>query len=129
MKKAFLILSIVVLVLGTSCSKDDNDSKEIYVRVENTSSIEYYEVVLEMNADNIFDYRSIKPGEKTEYRKFNFASNMPNALIDIDRKAYKFLYNDDLGYTEFDSGYYTFKISTYDIGNNEISLYFEITTD
>ena len=128
MKKTFLILSIILLVLGTSCSKDD-DSKEIYVRVENTSSIEYDEVVLEMNADNIFNDQLINPGEKTEYQKFNFSSNMPNALIDIDKKEYKILYNDDLGYNEFDSGYYTFKISTYDIGNNEISLYFEITTD
>ena len=37
--------------------------------------------------------------------------------------------NSSLGYTEFDSGYYTFKISTFDIGNNEIVLNFEITTD
>jgi len=128
MKKIFLILSLVLLTFGTSCSKDD-DPNEIYVRVENTSLIEYYEVVLEMNADNIFDYHNIKPGEMTEYQKFNFASNMPNALIDIDRKAYKFLYNDDLGFNEFESGYYTFKISTFDIGNDEIALNFEITTD
>jgi hypothetical protein len=127
MKKYLLILSIGFLILGTSCSNNGNE--DIFIKVKNTSLNNFTNVVFEMNPNNITNYGNISSGESTDYKTFDFASNMPNVALEINGEPYQILYNDDTGYNEFKSGFYTFNISTVNIGNDKIALYFEIISD
>ena len=115
MKKKLLILCLTSLILGVSCS-DEDETRQIFVKLENSSSYDYNEISLKMKEDNIYNYQLLKSNESSDYKKFDFASNMPSLSVNIYGQSLKARYYDRLGYSELKDGYYTFKISV--LSNN-----------
>lgn len=110
MKKVSLLV-VMVLTLFLSCEKEKETQlgEGIQIRIENTSSYTYKDVLVKLSEDR--HYGTLAPGEKSAYQTFTTAYRYAYVELKIGDKTYVLQPIDYVGEEELKEGKYTYQIS------------------
>lgn len=106
---SLLVLMLAALVWGCEKEKAGPTGDGIQIRIENTSSHTYKDVVAKMDEDH--SYGTLKSGEKSAYQEFSRAYRYAYVELKIDGQLYVLQPFDFVGEEELKDGKYTYQIS------------------
>ena len=104
----FLIVAIWTLAI-IGCSNDDNP-KEVSIRLENTSQSEYKNIVINTSTGFV-DFPDLNPGERSKYQVFDRAYRYAYVKVEIDGIEQVLQPIDYVGETPLENGNYTYEIA------------------
>lgn len=126
MKKVLiLIISITAFI---SCSKDDENSSELKIRLSNVSQFDFQNIKVDASSGNV-NYGSVKAGEKSAYIVFEAAYRYAFIELEIDGKTYTLQPIDYVGETLLEDGNYTYQINANDSQNQYQKLSLSLIKD
>jgi len=107
MKRIYALMPFFVLVFGCSKEKNEIDSGEVWVRLENATSF-----ILERANVGAISYGDVMAGDKTEYKlvKDPVYSGYCGFMIEGIQSAAGYLTCGTPMPPPFEPGYYTFKV-------------------
>lgn len=109
MKKVSLLV-VMVLMLFLSCEKEKETQlgEGIQIRIENTSSYTYKDVLVKLSEDR--NYGNLAPGTKSDYQTFTTAYRYAYIELKIGNKSYILQPIDYVGEEELKEGKYTYQL-------------------
>jgi len=108
MKKITWILLIGLFFTLTSCS-DDNE-EHVQIRVKNTGSYKYDNLVVNSNGSGDFNFGTILSNQTSEYKHFQYAYQYAFIKFSIDGTEYKMVPIDYVGEEKLEGGKYTYEV-------------------
>lgn len=117
--KTFIMKKILILIVSVaafiSCSKDDENSSELKIRLSNVSQFDFQNIkVNTASSDGNVNFGNLKAGIKTNYKGFEFAYSYAFIELQIDGKTYTLQPIDYVGETPLTDGNYTYQINASD---------------
>ena len=111
MKMKFLhtTLSFIFMCLFVCCSNNNSDDS-ILLRISNTSSFDYKDVIINTTTGNV-SFEDIESGDKTAYQSFETAYRYAYVQLEIDGSMYIIQPIDYVGETPLANGKYTYEIN------------------
>lgn len=110
--KKLLILMVLLLPLF-NCTTNDSGASEVHIRLSNTSTFNYQDIVVNTSTGNI-NFEDIGSGEVSDYKTFETAYRYAFVELKIDDETYTLQPTDYVGETPLSSGYYTYQIDAND---------------
>ena len=114
MKK--ILILIVAITAFISCSKDDENSSDLKIRLSNVSQFDFENIKVNTSTGNV-NYANLKAGEKSDYKGFETAYRYAFIELEIDGKTYTLQPIDYVGETPLTDGNYTYQINASDSQN------------
>lgn len=111
MKKILiLIISITIFI---SCSKDDENSSGLRIRLSNVSQFDFQNIQVNTSTGNV-SYGNVKAGKKSDYKVFETAYRYAFIELQIDGKTYTLQPIDYVGESPLADGNYAYQINAND---------------
>jgi hypothetical protein len=108
MKKILvLIISITTFI---SCSKDDENSSELKIRLANVSQFDFQNIKVNTSTGDV-NYGNLKAGKKSDYKVFETAYSYAFIEVEINGKTYTIQPIDYVGETPLVNGNYAYQIN------------------
>jgi hypothetical protein len=119
MKRIYALMPFFILVFGCSKEKDEIDSGEVWVRLENATSF-----ILERATVGTISYGDVVPGEKTEYKlvKDPVYSGYCSFMIERMQSAAGYGICGTPMPPPFEPGYYTFIVESSGTAFNTLAV-------
>ena len=127
-KKSMLFISLGILIIAFSCSKEESLLKEdtslagdsIQIRIKNASEYMYTDVVFD--AGNCeFKYDSISPNQTLNFEPCKLAYEQAGVSLKIEGDGiYAIIPIDHIGENKLVGGKYTYEISAHEIDFNTL---------
>lgn len=114
MKKILiLIISITAFI---SCSKDDENSSGLKIRLSNVSQFDFQNIKVNTSTGNV-NYGNLKAGNKSDYKTFEMAYRYAFIELEINGKIYTLQPIDYVGESPLVDGNYAYQINANDSQN------------
>ena len=118
MKKHVIFLVLVVVNL-VSCTDRDDKITNVNLRVKNTSSVSYEEVIV---SSSEYVYENISAGSYSDYLEFDTLYSYAYIQILADGETYTLQPIDFVGETPLSPGFYTYELSIQEDGQVVLTL-------
>lgn len=114
MKK--ILILIVSIAAFISCSKDDENSSDLKIRLSNVSQFDFQNIRVNTSTGDV-NYVNLKAGNKSDYKTFEMAYRYAFIELEINGKIYTLQPIDYVGESPLADGNYAYQINANDSQN------------
>lgn len=109
--KKILFIAIVILIVVTGCSKDQNGS-EVQIRIKNISAHDFTDITVNTSS-GINSYGSLSANQVSAYKTFSFAYRYAFVQLKINGTIFTLQPIDYVGESKLSEGKYTYEIDAH----------------